>query len=121
MRTPEEIAHDDGPAGLDNAALANYNARDLIANGFYQVSRKHRMVARLPHGKTGRQALAEASGRSDWAHAMSEASAGDHFLRCHTDRNGLCVTVDRATFEEFRRLGGDTYLAGPRTNAARNK
>lgn len=94
------------------------NAKEAIRLGYYQVSRKHRMVARLPDGKTGVQALAEASGRPDWARMLGETNAGDQFLRCYTDRGGLCVTLDRETFEEFRRLGGDTYLGGPRSPQA---
>lgn len=80
-------------------------------NVWFQTSRAHRAVARLPEGKTGRQALWEAQSRpmdKTWALQFPEYSAGDHYLRCHapiTDQ----LTLNRREFEAYRAAGGDTY------------
>lgn len=87
-------------------------AQELIDEGWYQVSRRWRTVARLPDGKTGVQALTEAETRRDaekWAKMLGEGSAGDHFLRCHANKDGLWKELDVPTFAAFRKLGGDTY------------
>jgi hypothetical protein len=99
-------------------ATPEERAQWLVSNGWYQTSRKYRMLCRLPEGQTGVQALIEAEQVSrpwdveKWATGLGEGSAGDHFLRCHaTAKNGLATEVDSATFDAFRRLGGDTYAA----------
>lgn len=78
-------------------------AQQLLEEGYYQTSRGHRRVARLPPGKTGRQALREVAPRMA---ELSEASAGDHYLRCYCREH---LDLDQETFNEFRRLGGTTY------------
>ena len=35
--------------------------QQLVAQGYMQISRKYRLFARIPDGKTGKQALLEAS------------------------------------------------------------
>lgn len=96
----------------------------LIDEGWFQVSRKFRHLARLPEGKTGIEALIEAClksiGRGShseywpteikrWAEDMGEGPAADHFMRCYASAiPGLTCTVDRDIFEAFRRLGGGT-------------
>lgn len=88
-------------------------------NIWFQTSRAHRAVARLPEGKTGRQALWEAQSRpmdKTWALQFSEYSAGDHYLRCHapiTDQ----LTLNRKEFEAYRAAGGDTYQSAWFTKA----
>jgi len=97
-------------------ATPKERAQWLISNGWYQTSRKYRALCRLPEGKTGVEALTEASmdmrpwDAEKWATALGEGSAGDHFLRCCAmQTDGLSVEVDQATFNAYRELGGDTY------------
>lgn len=94
---------------VDTAAGAVALAAALKAAGYHQVSRSYRILARLPAGKTGMQALREASER-EWYAAMTEADATDQFLRVYAagvDKRLHC-TVDIRIFEAFRRLGGGT-------------
>lgn len=77
---------------------------------WFSVSNAYRMVKRLPVGVSGRQALADASGRREWAFAMSEASAGDHYLRCHAPRTDT-RELRRGEWEEYKKLGGGPYFS----------
>ena len=79
----------------------------LLSSGYYQVSRKFRIVARLPSCTSGIEALAEASGDRAWAQRLGEVQATDHYLRVYAKD---CLTLDRATFVEFLRLGGGTRM-----------
>lgn len=94
-------------------------AEELISGGYYQVSRKFGMLAKLPEGKTGREALYEATMRQyaglpneahfdrttrRWVNGMSEASAADQYLRVYA----VAVTVNPTTMRRFRTLGGRT-------------
>jgi hypothetical protein len=93
-------------------------AQDLIGVWF-QISRKYRMVARLPAEKTGIEALIEAARRTgypprkdleDWARGLGEGSAGDHYLCCYApQKEEDWKELDIPTFQAFRRLGGTTY------------
>ena len=96
---------------LADAALAEDSARALIADGWFQVSRKYRTVARLPEGKTGKEALLESSRRSvpdapRWVACLSERDAADYWGRVHARAASLWLELDVATFAAFRRLGG---------------
>jgi len=92
-------------------------AQKLIDEGWHQTSRAYCMLGRLPTGKTGIQALIEAelasrNGRKDasvWAAKMGEHHAGDHFLRMYAN-GGLKKTVSSQVMDEFRRLGGGTFM-----------
>lgn len=98
-------------------SIHTQHAERLIKEGWYQVSAKYMMVARLPEGKTGRQALAEAETagitnpefkeeRRKWAMKMPERDAGDFYLRVYCkDTKELKLKVWR----EYKRLGGGTY------------
>lgn len=109
------VAGDGAPIDVTQEHIDH--AMRLINEGACQVSRKHRMVARLPPGKTGVQALIEAERASEhphpnleeWARGMGEAHAGDHYMRCYADQEGNIVTLDIPTFAAFRKLGGSTY------------
>lgn len=85
--------------------------KDLVGV-YYQTSAKYRTVVRLPEGKTGVEALAEASGRPEWAQALGELHAGDQYLRCYS-APGERLELSRDDFIEYRRLGGGTYTARP--------
>lgn len=100
--------------------LGPEDAQRLIDDGFYQVSRKFRLLAKLPTGKDGIQALIEGeteaykrtggTPRADleiWAKRIGPVQAADHYLSCHAPT----IEVSRETFDAFRKLGGNTYRA----------
>lgn len=76
--------------------------RDL--SGYWQVSGKHRIVARLPDGLSGKRALA----RHMSIENMTEREAGDHYLRVFGD----VVQLTPVEWAEFRAAGGTTYATG---------
>lgn len=92
-------------------------ARRLIEEGWYQVSRRHRLLSRLPEKTTGKEALINAEGRSSrsrreterWANALGDFHAGDQYLRCYAHLDQNCCEVDIPTFAAYRKLGGGTY------------
>lgn len=89
------------------ATAAVAEATRLLEAGYYQVSIAHRMLAKLPDGKTGRMALYEATNatRSDawrWAFGMGESNAADYYCRVY----GKSIVVTPAVFAAFKRLGG---------------
>jgi len=96
--TPDEMTDDE--------------ARALVGT-YFQVSRRHRIVKRLPEGVTGIEALVTACGRDDalkWATGMGEFHAGDHYLRVYgAEKDELYLTRD--AFDAYRKAGGDTYSA----------
>lgn len=75
-----------------------HKAQELVAQGYYQVSRRYRLVARLPPGYTGRKALREKNPKL--ASEMSEAHCRDHFLRVYAEH----LELDAETFVAFRVL-----------------
>ncbi len=83
----------------------------IIREGYYQVSGKYRTVCKLPEGKTGIEALAEASGKPEWAALLGETGAGDQYLRCYAlnrkpeDRLELSI----GQWAAFKKLGGGSY------------
>jgi len=80
-----------------------------IVGNWYQVSRRHHTVACLPEGKSGVEALAEASGRPEWAEGLKERSAGDQYLRCYAQKEGNWMELNSTQFRQFRDAGGSTY------------
>ena len=93
------------------------SARQLIEEGWHQTSRAYRMLARLPDGMTGVEALIDAERRSQhpqsnvvkWANGLGNAGAGEHYLRCYASRDLHGCTLDIPTFSAFKKLGGGTY------------
>lgn len=93
-------------------------AKCIILAGYHQTSRSYRMVARLPAGKTGIEALSEAAttmirvrgveGTRKWAEGLGEGHAGDHYLSCHAPKSDQ-LTLTVPVFAAFRKLGGGTY------------
>lgn len=92
----------------DAAALGAQDAEDeavarrLVAEGYHQVSRAYREVARLPEGKTGKEALLEV-GWTD-TDGMLEWHAADQFRRVYAQSRGLVRQLTRSEFEWFKRL-----------------
>lgn len=94
-------------------------AEQLVLGGFFQVSQKYRWLARLPYGKTAIEALTEAelAGVSrklrpeirtywlnhypKWARGLGEGSAGDYYLRTHSERRGLLMEVTPAVWDAY--------------------
>lgn len=95
-------------------------ARWLVRNGYKQVSRKGCMVARLPDGLSGREALRlareayEGGNLTDDEYAQiarrSHADAEDEFCRVYAMYLGtpFVIALDTTTFTHYRRLGGGT-------------
>lgn len=96
--------------------------RTLIAQGYKQISARYRILARLPEGKTGINALVEAemaawqrrgSIKPDywpdhyvkWANQLGEIVAGNYFRRVWA-KDDLRVTLSPIELRRFRHLGG---------------
>ncbi len=97
---------DDGPI-IEQAARERH-AKALVAAGYRQISSKYRIVARLPEGKSGYEALRDAD--PDFAArllANFQRDCEDQFLRvCASDKHKQ--TLDELTFTAFRAAGGRT-------------
>lgn len=92
------------------------DASELIAQGYYQVSRNHRVLARFPQGRSGKAALRAVVSPAVFRQvfeAMPEGECGDHYLAAYAPPEDR-VTVDLTTFRAFRALGGDRYSKGAR-------
>ncbi len=92
-------------ACCETMADATSRAATLISDGYYQTSRRHRRLGKLPEGVSGKDALLKASSNPSYV-GLDEGSAGDQWLRVY-DRSG--IKVCRNVFAEFLRLGGGTY------------
>ena len=95
------------------------SARQLIEEGWYQVSRKYRTLARLPDGMTGVEALIHGCRKTGypnrdpvaWAEGMGNAHAGGYYLRRQAQQDLNWCELDIPTFAAFRKLGGTTYTS----------
>ena len=77
---------------------------------WFQVSRSHRSLARLPDGMTGIEALESISkDRPGWAAGMGEGNAGEHFMRVYGRDPELRAELTPEEFELFRKAGGKSY------------
>lgn len=76
---------------------------------YFQVSRRYRIVVRLPEGKSGIQILSEVSGKPQWALQLGEAQAGDYYLRVYAESAGLWLKLTVAQWNAWRAAGGRTY------------
>lgn len=75
-------------------------AKELVAAGYFQISRKYREVARLPEGVTGIQAL-----QRHWREPvkLSERDATDQYLRVYaTDK----IELSLIEWNDYIRAGG---------------
>lgn len=85
-------------------------ASPVPVDRWFQISRKHRIVARFPDGiKDGHSALGSIRGVDFWVYRLPEQDAGDHFLRVYAERQGLTRELTKEEFEAFRAAGGRTY------------
>lgn len=77
---------------------------------WFQVSGRFRLVAKLPDGKTGMQALAECGGQrcddQKWIDGLGERHCGDYYLRCYAASEELT----RKEWHTFKKSGGKTYF-----------
>lgn len=94
-----------------------------LVGTWFQVSRKHRMIARFPDGKTPKEALRSVMGKhtglpvreitpheEKWIEALGNDSAGDQFLCVYAGYyKELNMTLSVVGFKAFRAAGGDTY------------
>lgn len=95
---------------------------------WFQVSRRYHIVARLPPGMNGNEALLWGIGQyyehcepdprgrrkheQEWAARLDEKSAGDQFLRVYSGYKFASPyqrQLSAAQFDAFRRAGGRTY------------
>jgi len=78
------------------------SVEDLIEAGYVQVSRRYRMLARVPPGLTGRQALdAAAPGR--YHQRLSEDACAEQYRRVYA-RGTDVVTLTREDFIRYLQL-----------------
>lgn len=85
-------------------------ARQLVEDGWYQTSRRHRHVARLPDGMTGVEALARAERFSNLPfRCTDEDIAGEAYLSRHAAHELNRCELDIPTFAAFKKVGGDRY------------
>lgn len=97
-------------------------AKALLAEGYFQTSSRYCMLAKLPEGKTGQEALYEASVKEyvggpheaywrreqlRWAFSMSNDHAADQYLRVYAPEE-LRKSVHPTVMKAFRQLGGRT-------------
>ena len=75
-------------------------AKRLLDKGYYQTSRRYRMLARLPDDKNGQE-----------IRNLIEAQIGDCYLRVYAPEKDRVTVACHRVFEAFRNLGGATYLA----------
>ncbi len=73
---------------------------------WFQVSGHFRLAAKLPEGKTGKQALADTDcGDAAWIEGLGEAHCGDHYLLCYAAHTGM----SKEEWKAFKESGGSTY------------
>lgn len=96
-------------------------ALQLIREGYMQISRSYRMLARLPKGVRATDALYQASlgeysptlhnyaywqqHLREWADHLGDDGARRQYLRCYAPDK---ITVSPGVFMLFRKLGGQS-------------
>jgi hypothetical protein len=107
--------------GMDPDAAATI----LVAEGWLAISNKYQLVARLPEGMTGKEALFEeemglacpprhmapywAAEVRRWVDALEEEESRSYFCRVHAPQHkSLHRALDVETWKAFKRLGGRT-------------
>lgn len=104
----------------DSAATpSEVRALSLYAEGWRVISRKHRLIARLPPGETGRQSYQRASGARSVR--QNDADAGDLYRSLFARREGFEDTVTMPVIVALARHTSDVLVANlpPRKKARR--
>jgi len=102
----------------DSRNFSDEALQQLIDEGWQSTSNKFRILARLPEGMTGKQALVlleEYPGQHAYLKSLSEPSAADHFRRCmHKEehRERWQMELCQADYKRFRKLGGESSHGG---------
>lgn len=93
----------EGSSPVAKTLDAKAKANDLLNQGFVQISARHRLVAALPPGKTGMQALKDMhTPGADAVLAGLENAAKEHFLRVYGQQAECVVALTVEEFKEFR-------------------
>ena len=74
-------------------------AKKLVSQGYRQISRKYRMVARVPFGMTGRQALDQVA-PGVYNSRMNEWHCADQYRRCYAKGDDV-LELNYKVFREF--------------------
>jgi len=85
-------------------------AAKLVRDGWKSTSNKHRVIARLPEGKTGLEALREVA-PDDHKRIMenAERQAADTYRRLYANWGaGTSQILDSGTWSAFKRAGGQS-------------
>jgi hypothetical protein len=77
---------------------------NYVTLGYFQVSGRHRMIARLPLGMTGIEAC-KAQGKDFFNPNWDESSATDQYLRCFAKDT---LTLSYEEWKQFKLQGGKT-------------
>lgn len=100
----EELTVIEVEEGVVSSLAVEEEMRRLVDEGYRQVSRKFRHVARLPDGMTGLEALRSVDpDLHDRMMQRMEEEAADHFRRVHASEQGLWLTLTTEEFDAFRR------------------
>lgn len=82
--------------------------RDFDPDVWKQTSRKYRHVARLPPGKTGIQALKDASpDECRRVEELLERQCAAQYLRLYAAKEGFREELTEEEFENFKANGGE--------------
>lgn len=108
---PGTFEHCDTPMPCTKHMWSEELGRRLAQEGWKQISRKHRMIARVPPGMTGMEALAMIDPEAvEQLKRLMESEAAD-MVRRRADKNPLLrhchLELDINSFASFRRHGGD--------------
>lgn len=74
---------------------------------WFSISNRYRLIARLPEGKTGLEALKERAPES-FEHIMQHAEqlAADEYRRTYARQHGDEVELSSEDYSAFRKAGG---------------
>ncbi len=83
------------------------DGKELVAAGYKQRSRKYRLVAKLPDGETGLEALKRCN-PSAFRNIMdfAEHKAADHYRAYNAQAEGNELELTAEEFKAFREAGG---------------
>jgi hypothetical protein len=95
------------PFELEITAEDRARAAELRAGGYQQLSRKYRLVARVPAGMTAMDALRKYDPAAAARYLqMAEQWAAEHYRRYLASKNGHEEKLTPGEFAAFREAGG---------------